>query len=388
MSFPERFTSQTNETQLEIVLLGLKCWDLIQKESLKKSDFDLAALLSTSKEEGIAEERLRSEKLKQQYEMQVAFLENKLDHERTSKEKDIEEACKQIKKDFERNESILIRESRQEEKELQQNKFEQERRDFLEQCTKFQIEIARLQTRENWEDAFKSEKTQREALQRQLDELRRVKSSYEIGVDGEGEIEMILSQIQEWDFEDTHEIAGMGDFRLTNDKGKVFMLDSKKYKDDVPKKEREKIIRDVDTNTGVLGGILVSLTSKIQTKKHCEIQLTPSKKPICYLVLEGMDTNAKRVCLQATLNLLLQYVASNNEREKDALLDKIHQATIKIGELKSDNENQRNKAKELYDSLKVSGDKMQSVFNFLQDKSDESETPPPKKKSAKKKAEA
>jgi hypothetical protein len=388
MALPERFTSQSNEVQSEIVLLGLKCWDLIQKESLKKADFDLEGLLNTSREEGAAEERLRSDKVKQQYETQVSFLESKLDHERSSKEKEIEEACKQIKKEFERNENILIRESRQEEKELQQKKFDQERKEFLEANTKLQIEIVKLQSRENWEDAYKSEKIQREALQKQLEETQRVRSSYEIGTDGEGEIQMILSQIQEWDFEDTHEITGMGDFRLTNDQGKAFMLDSKKYKDDVPKKEREKIIRDVDANTGILGGILVSLTSKIQTKKHCEIQLTPAKKPICYLVLEGMDTNAKRVCLQATLNLLLQYVASNNEREKDALLDKIHQASIKLGELKSDNENQRNKAKDLYDSLKLSGDKIQGVFNFLQDKSDEPEPSQAKKKPTKKKSEA
>lgn len=395
---PARFVGYSKEVQSEIVALGLVSWDLIQKESMKAQDIQVSTLLDTAKEEGCKEgkQQAASEFLskltsveiqKQQYEIENALLKSRLDQEVSIRESKLSELKQTCEQEFQRKESLLIRESRLEEKESLQTKFNSEREIFQERLTQLQIELAHWKEKENWEEIYKSEKKQREALQHQLDDLQKVKTSYEIGVDGQDEINQILSQIQEWDFIEVAKEAGKADFRATNKELKTFILDSKKYTEAVPKKERDKIVRDVDNDSSVLGGILVSLKSKIHTKDHCEIQLTPAKKPVCYLVLEHMDPVAKRVCLQATLSFLLQYVASNNEREKDALFNKIHQAFLKLGELKSETENQRNKAKELWESLKLGVDRIQNILNYLQDKCDEPEVAEqPKKRTAKKKA--
>jgi hypothetical protein len=189
-----------------------------------------------------------------------------------------------------------------------------------------------------------------------------------LGKEGEAEIHSLLSQIHEWDFDEVHQEPGKADFRVTSKEKKVFILDAKNYSRAVPKAEREKIARDVDNDTSVLGGILVSLNSKVHTKEHCEIELTPMKKPICYLILEGMSDQAKCVCIASMLRFMLQYVASNDHREKDDLVDKIQQAFLRLREIKSETENQRNKAKDLYDSLKVSVEKVEGLMDFLQDK--------------------
>ncbi len=393
---PDRLHSFSKDQQSEIVLLGLTCWDLVQKESLKQQDISISLLLDKAKEEGMqsGKQQATSEFLskltqaeieKQQHKIENALLTSRLDQEVTQRNAKLDELKSQCEQEFLRKEALLIRESRLEEKELLQTKFNSEREIFLERLTQLQIELAHWKEKENWEEIYKTERLQREALQRQLDDLQKVKTSYEIGVDGQDEIHQILSQIQEWDFVEVAKEAGKADFRASNKDLKTFILDSKKYTEAVPKKERDKIVRDVDNDSSVLGGILVSLKSKIHTKTHCEIQLTPAKKPVCYLVLDQMDSLAKRVCLEATLKFLLQYVASNNEREKDELFNKIHQAFLKLGELKSESENQRNKAKELYESLKLNVDKVQSILNYLQDKCDSPEEEAPKKRSSKKK---
>jgi hypothetical protein len=398
MPFPERFISASKETQSEIIDIGLLCWDLLQKESMKQHDIQLSTLLDNAREEGYTKgkqhaasellSKLTSAELqKQHHELENTLLKSRLDQEISTRETKLSELKAQCEQEFQRKESLLIRESRLEEKESLQTKFNSERQIFQERLTQLQIEVAHWKEKENWEEIYKSEKLQKESLQRQLDDLQRTRTPYELGEEGQDEINAILSQIQEWDFEEVDKEPGKADFRAKNKESKIFILDSKKYTTAIPKKERDKIIRDVDKDSSVLGGILVSLTSKIHTKDHCEIEITPGKKPICYLVLDGMDFATKQACIQATLRLLLQYVASNNQREKDILLDKIQQAFLKLGELKAETENQRNKAKELYESLKLGVDRIQNILNYLQDKCDEPEpTEQSKKKHTKKKA--
>lgn len=398
MSISERFSAASKEQQSEIITLGLMCWDLLQKESIKQQDIQLSTLLDKAKEEGYKEgkqhaaseflSKLTSAEIqKQHHELENALLKSRLDQEVATRESKLSELKYQCEQEFQRKEGLLIRESRLEEKEALQAKFNSERQIFQERLTQLQIDLAHWKEKENWEEIYKSEKLQKETLQRQLDELQRTRTPYELGEEGQDEINAILSQIQEWDFEEVDKEPGKADFRAKNKESKIFILDSKKYTTAIPKKERDKIIRDVDKDSSVLGGILISLTSKIHTKDHCEIEITPGKKPICYLVLDGMDFATKQACIQATLRLLLQYVASNNQREKDILLDKIQQAFLKLGEIKAETENQRNKAKELYESLKLGVDRIQNILNYLQDKCDEPEsTEQSKKKSTKKKA--
>ena len=110
---------------------------------------------------------------------------------------------------------------------------------------------------------------------------------------------------------------------------------------------------------------MVSLNSKISTKENCEIETTPGKKPICYLNLVGMTGEAKIAYIASTLKFLHQYVASHDEREKNELVDRMREAGLKIGELKQETENIRNKAREVFESLKVNVSTVQSIMDFL-----------------------
>lgn len=389
---PTRFTSASNDVQKEVVSLGLKCWDILEGTVLQQQNFDLANLLTQAKEEGTKEGKRTATKEYEpklaQLETQLTHLQARLERETIQQETQLKDAEKKYQREYDRKIELLVREGRFEERELLQQTHKEEIQNFQRQLTSLQIDLASLNAKKGWEDAYHAERKEREALHLQLQELTRAKTSYELGKEGEEEINTILSQIPEWDFQEVHKEKGKADFRATSKELKTFILDAKNYTNAVPKKEREKIVRDVDNDSSVLGGLLVSLSSKVQTKDHCEIELTPTKKPICYLVLEGLSPQAKQSCIQATLRLLLQYVASTNEREKDDLLSKIQQAFLKLGELKSETENQRNKAKDLYESLKVSVDRIQRILNFLQDKADEGhgeEKETPKRTARKKK---
>lgn len=363
-SLKERYTSCEPEIQNEVLRFGFQCWDVIQEEALRKRDIDMASLLEIQREEG-KEEGRREESLKFKqvcYEQSLRidtlgrdkiFLQEEINRfERTIKEKE-----EKLRTDLEKQKEMIIKEAQL--KELQT---------FQEKIATYEKLIAKLEAKQDWQQAYEREHNEKVSLQEQIQEMKKSKTSYTLGKEGEAEINSLLSQIHEWDFEEVHQEPGKADFRASNKQKKVFILDAKNYSKAVPKNERDKIVRDVDSDNGVLGGILVSLTSKIHTKEHCEIELTPMKKPICYLILEGMNDQAKCACIASTLRLMLQYVASNDQREKDDLLDKIQQAFLKLREFKSETENQRNKAKDLYESLKLSVDKVQAILDFLLDK--------------------
>ena len=89
-----------------------------------------------------------------------------------------------------------------------------------------------------------------------------------------------------------------------------------------------------------------------------------------------MAIDAKIAYLSSTLKFLEQYVGTNDEREKSELLDRMREAHRRIGELKHDTENIRNKAKEVYESLKINATKIQTIMDFiLQDPSVDEKEP-------------
>jgi hypothetical protein len=381
----QRFALCASDAQDQILRLGFLCWDVLQEECLRRQDVDLGKLMDLQREEGRREgKRAAQQELKDQLnekELQIDTLSSQKiladtrlhqAHERLNEV--ICEVETRLRKEFDQEKEFVRRETVLVERQTQQEKL-----------TSLEVAIAKLQAREDWQQAYERERQERESLFNQLQELKKQKTSFTLGKEGEAEINNLLSQIPEWDFTEVHQEKGKADFRAVNKEKKTFILDAKNYSKGVPKAERDKIARDVDADTSVLGGLLVSLNSKVHTKEHCEIELTSNKKPICYLVLEGMSDQAKCICISSTLRLLLQYVASQDEREKNDLVDKIQQAFLKLGEIKSDTENQRNKAKELYDSLKVSVDRVQTLLHFLQDKSDKESAEGEKKKGGRKK---
>lgn len=363
-SLEQRYDICCSEIRQEVLRLGFQCWDLIQEESLRKRDLDLASLLDAQRQEGREEgKKEQAAKFKQAFHEQDIKIDS-LTREKLSLQQDINQFERtlnekegKLRADLEKQKEMIIKETRIQEYQV-----------FQERMTTYEKTIAKLEAKQDWQQVYEREHNERLLLQAQLQDMKKNKTSFTLGKEGEAEIHSLLSQIHEWDFEEVHQEPGKADFRATNKEKKTFILDAKNYSRAVPKQERDKISRDVDNDSTVLGGILVSLNSKVHTKEHCEIELTPMKKPICYLVLEGMSDQAKCVCIASTLRLMLQYIASNDQREKDSLVDKIQQAFLRLREYKSETENQRNKAKELYESLKLSVEKVQGLLDYLQDK--------------------
>lgn len=380
-SLEQRYTTALPEVKQEVLRLGFLCWDIIQEESLRKRDLDMASLLDIQreqgKEEGRREESTKLKKVMLEQSLRIDSLSSKEmllqeqinRFERTTKEKE-----EKLRIELEKQKEMIVKETQ-----LQASQS------FQDKVTTYEKVIAKLEAKQDWQQAYEREHQEKTTLQIQLQDMKKSKTSFTLGKEGEAEIQSLLSQLHEWDFEEVHQEPGKADFRAVNKQKKTFILDAKNYSKAVPKNEREKIVRDVDNDTSVLGGILVSLNSKVHTKEHCEIELTPMKKPICYLVLEGMSDQAKGVCIASTLRLMLQYVASSDQREKDDLVDKIQQAFLRLREFKSETENQRNKAKELYESLKLSVDKVQSLLDFLEDKPQKEKSPDEKKPKGRKK---
>jgi hypothetical protein len=362
---PEAFQDASREEQIQIADLGIQSWIILKKEVGKVKDLDYTKLTEKFKEEGRKEgkregERESAKLLKEkEYGLddlttQVKALEKKLGRLDAEKQKELEDLTARLKKEAERDRDAIMREAAL-----------AERTAGLQKVREYEVQIAQLQAKEDWKVAYENNQKLLEQLRKELEGFTKTRTSYEIGQEGEEETEGLLFKIPEWDCERVSKEKHKGDFRMISRDKRTFILDSKKYKDNVQKKERDKIVSDVDADANISGGIMVSLNSKISTKENCEIETTPGKKPICYLNLVGMTSEAKIAYIASTLKFLHQYVASHDEREKNELVDRMREAGLKIGELKKETENIRNKAKEVYDSLRINVSTVQSIMDFL-----------------------
>jgi len=364
-SFKEEFQDATREDQIQIVELGLHVWTILKKQLGKVKDIDFSTLSEKFKEEGRKEGKREAEKeLSRLMKEKEYILDDALAQVRALERKN-ERVDAEKKKELEELESRLRRESHRENEAIAREAILNERATTMEKTRDYEIQIAQLQAKQDWRIAYTDSQKLIEQLKQQLDDAKKVRTSYELGQEGEEETENLLCKIPEWDCERVSKEKDRADFRMTSKDKKSFILDSKKYNASVPKKERDKLMSNVDDDASVLGGILVSLDSKISTKENCEIETTPGKKPVCYLNLVGMTTEAKIAYIASTLKFLHQYVASHDEREKNELLERLRETNNKIGELKKESENIRNKAKEVYESLKINVGKMQSIMDFL-----------------------
>lgn len=362
---PEAFQDASREEQIQIADLGIQSWSILKKEVGKVKDLDYTKLIEKFKEEGRKEgkregEREAAKLLKEkEYGLddlttQVKALEKKLGRLDAEKQKELEDLAARLKKEAERDRDAITREATL-----------AERTAGLQKIKEYEVQIAQLQAKEDWKVAYENTQKLVDQLRKELDGFTKTRTSYEIGQEGEEETEGLLFKIPEWDCERVSKEKHKGDFRMISRDKRTFILDSKKYKDNVQKKERDKIVSDVDADANISGGIMVSLNSKISTKENCEIETTPGKKPICYLNLVGMTSEAKIAYIASTLKFLHQYVASHDEREKNELVERMREAGLKIGELKKETENIRNKAKEIYESLKVNVSTVQNIMEFL-----------------------
>jgi hypothetical protein len=365
---PEEFQDASREEQAQIAQLGVQCWTILKKEVGKVKDLDYTKLAEKFKEEGRKEGKREGEKevtrllREKEYafddlQAQLMTLEKRLQRVDVDKQKELEEFEKRLKKENDREREAVAREAAL-----------TERSSFLQQVKEYEIQIAQLTAKQDWKLAYTENQKMITKLEEQLAAFTKIRSSYEIGQEGEEETESMLCKIPEWDCERVSKEKDRADFRMTSKDKKAFILDSKKYVNAIPKKERDKLMSNVDDDATVSGGILVSLDSKITTKDNCEIETTPGKKVVCYLNLAGMTGEAKIAYIGSTLKFLHQYVASRGEREKNEMRERMQEGTSRIGELKKETENMRNKAKELYESLKLNVSKIQSIMDYILNK--------------------
>lgn len=131
----------------------------------------------------------------------------------------------------------------------------------------------------------------RDQLAAAEERTRRDTNSSLRGQDGEkADSQMLHEAFPEAVIRSVGRTGHMGDFIIEFDGGSI-LWDSKNYTGAVAKRERDKIIADVDANP-VSGGIMASSFSLIQGRKNMEIELTPGGKPVIYLArLRENDQN-------------------------------------------------------------------------------------------------
>ena len=348
-------------TQSKVVSLGLTSWHLIQDEVDSQKDMDQSTLIEIWKEKGRKEARNEKDKEHQRLLKEIQSDRDDLSHEKnilerklTKLEKETEE---KLRKEFERDKEHIVREAKLA---------------LKEEIGSIKDENVKLKASQDFKKAFEFAQeqyqiqiTETQKLKEQIQELTRVRSSYHLGKEGEGEIENLLKKASDFDYINVNTEADKADFRLTYKDKKVIILDSKKFTNAVGKKDRDKLVDNTDKDATICAGIMVSLTSKIAARQHCEIEYTPNSKPILYLCLMDMSQEAKSHCLDISLRLLLRIVNSQNEKERGELVEKIHAAFTLLTELGKKMENQKKFATELLESLKIGIADIKKISDLL-----------------------
>ena len=346
---PKEFLSLEVSTQTKIISLGLTSWHLIQDEVDSQKDLDQSTLIEIWKEKGRKEVRNEKDKEHQRIIKDVQSERDDILHEKNTLERKLvkleKETEEKLRKEFERDKEHILREARLALKEEMGSIKDENVKLKASQDFKAAFEFAQEQ--------YQIQITETQKLRDQIQELTRVRSSFHLGKEGEGEIENFLKQASDFDYVNVNTEADKADFRLTNKEKKVIILDSKKFTNAVGKKDRDKLVENTDKDATVCAGMMVSLTSKIAARQHCEIEFTPNSKPILYLCLMGMTQEAKFHCLDISLRLLLRIVNSQNEKERGELVEKIHAASLLLTELGKKMENQKKSAVDLLESLKI-----------------------------------
>jgi hypothetical protein len=241
-----------------------------------------------------------------------------------------------------------------------------------EEVVRLKEELSRLRLLGDFKSAFDfaqkqydAQKEETERLRGQIAELTAVRSSYLLGKDGEAEIEGMLRQLGDFDFLNVHTEADKADFRITTKDKKVLILDSKKFKGCVPKKDREKLLDNTDKDAAVAAGIMVSLNSKISARSHCEVEFTAQGKPVLYLCLQGMTAEARLHSLEVGLHLLLRLLSSTSEKERGELLEKMKAAFLGVQEIRNKMENIKKAATDMLENCKIGLADLKKVLDVL-----------------------
>ena len=317
MEFPAKFQKASPAEKLCIVELGLQCWNIAEKEAFNFSCLD-ETILRVQKDA-----QTKIENLQFQLEMQESMIRKQLQEEKriaireaTLEEKQkAQEAANEIRQKAQ-EQSIEIRQKAQEQIVEIRQKGQEQALDIRVEAAALKAKIEILQIESEKKDLLLSTKSQNQPNQ----------SSQALGKIGENEVEKLLQEFVNGEITNVASESHGSDFRISISNGagnSIFLLDSKNFKTPIPKKDREKLVRDIDEDSTVSGGILVSLNSIISTKNHFEIDKTEKKKPLLFICLKEMDFQESGRCLAAAFRILTAISTTHDEEEKDDLLKKI-----------------------------------------------------------------
>lgn len=158
------------------------------------------------------------------------------------------------------------------------------------------------------------------------------KSSHAIGKAGESTVlelctSVVLQHFLYGTIEDMSTVGHSADFHLSvmspvGKKVKI-LIDSKKYKDTVRTKEIHKLIADVDADEDASAALLISLDSPIATTKQFQIEKTPKRKTIMYLVMKDMSDELRGQVLLWAVRVISTVASEETDEGQQRLVDNI-----------------------------------------------------------------
>ncbi len=167
-----------------------------------------------------------------------------------------------------------------------------------------------------------------------LEEKTKVKTSTQIGKEGEAEIMDMLegTVCKEFEHATVKNMAGvshMGDFHLSvmgaNGERIKIIIDSKKYVKSVPIAEVEKLHRDVDADEEASAGMMISHNSGISSFKNFKIGRTTRNRPVLYISFQNLEEGFKQQVLCWGVRTLQAIAMEQNMEEKLRRLEEINE---------------------------------------------------------------
>ena len=287
-SFPKRFTEATRDEQFRIIDLGILLLDLIGEQQNSNGE-------------------------KQQEQEQDQKLMKLLEELTQEKETAVKQAIAAVK--------ALAQD------EVYQLKIENARLTARQEMQSFSAETLRL---------LQDEIQRKNQLLEEAAANQTSRSSQRIGKQGEKEVETLFSEYVHADIINMAAVGHSGDFHIYVDNGagaeSIFLVDSKKYETPIPKSEREKIARDVDDDSTIAGGLLISLNSTVQNRHHFQVDTTETKKPILYLCLKDMSYEESGRSIAAAIRILNTIATTHDQDEKENLLKKIQAVSKELSQ--------------------------------------------------------
>ena len=171
-------------------------------------------------------------------------------------------------------------------------------------------------------------KNDKAGLEKEVDNLKRVKNNTEKGKEGEKTLMDIVNKAigAKADIslvsDTAHEADIQVKWRLAN-RTVQFILDCKKYKNPVPCRERNKLEDDTDRNDENDFGMMVSLDSPIATKPHLTRDRTKKNKTLMYLSFQDMTEEEAVSEMRTVCTLLVELIDTSDEKTKLSVINKL-----------------------------------------------------------------